>query len=97
MQEGLHEVPRVTVHGPSVTPDRAPTVVFTVDGFAPEQVDEFLASRRIAVWHGDNYACELVDALGLRESGGLVRAGIVRYTTEDDVHALLAALRELTA
>jgi selenocysteine lyase/cysteine desulfurase len=97
LQEGLHEVPRVTVHGPSVTPDRAPTVVFTVDGFAPAQVDEFLAGRRIAVWHGDNYACELVDALGLRESGGLVRAGIVRYTTEDDVLALLAALRELTA
>ncbi|MFN8156001.1 MAG: aminotransferase class V-fold PLP-dependent enzyme [Candidatus Nanopelagicales bacterium] len=96
LQEGLHEVPRVTVHGPSVTPDRAPTVVFTVDGFTPEQVDAFLAERRIAVWHGDNYACELVDALGLRATGGVVRAGIVRYTVEDDVLALLAALRELT-
>lgn len=97
LQEGLHEVPRVTVHGPSVSADRAPTVVFTVDGFSPAQVDEFLAERRIAVWHGDNYACELVDALGLRASGGVVRAGIVRYTVEDDVLALLAALRELTA
>ena len=90
LQEGLHEVPGVTVHGPSVSPDRAPTVVFTVRGRTPEEVDRFLASRRIAVWHGDNYACELVDALGLRESGGLVRAGI-----EDDVAALLAALAEL--
>lgn len=97
LQEGLHEVPRVTVHGPSVSPDRAPTVIFTVEGFSPAQVDEFLAERCIAVWHGDNYACELVDALGLRPTGGVVRAGIVRYTVEDDVHALLAALRELTA
>jgi cysteine desulfurase family protein (TIGR01976 family) len=95
LQEGLHEVPGVTVHGPSVTPDRAPTVVFTVAGRTPQEVDAFLASRRIAVWHGDNYACELVDALGLRESGGLVRAGIVRYTSEDDVAALLRALVEL--
>ena len=97
LQEGLHDVPGVSVHGPSVTPDRAPTVVFTVAGHAPEAVDRYLASRRIAVWHGDNYACELVDALGLRAGGGLVRAGIVRYTTSDDVDALLAALHDLTA
>lgn len=97
LQEGLHDIHGVTVHGPSVTPDRAPTVVFTVAGHTPMQVDEFLASRRIAVWHGDNYACELIDALGLRATGGTVRAGIVRYTTADDVAALLAALTELTA
>jgi cysteine desulfurase family protein (TIGR01976 family) len=97
LQEGLHELPGVTVHGPSVSPDRAPTVVFTVRGRSPQEVDRFLASRRIAVWHGDNYACELVDALGLREGGGVVRAGVVRYTTADDVAALLTALTELGA
>lgn len=95
LQEGLHELPGVTVHGPSVSSDRAPTVVFTMSGRTPQEVDRFLAGRRIAVWHGDNYACELVDALGLRDSGGLVRAGIVRYTTAADVTALLAALAEL--
>lgn len=96
LQEGLHEISGVTVHAPSVTPDRAPTVIFTVDGHSPEQVDRYLASRKIAVWHGDNYACELIDALGLRATGGAVRAGIVRYTTESDVDALLVALMELT-
>jgi cysteine desulfurase family protein (TIGR01976 family) len=96
LQEGLHDVPGVAVHGPSVTPDRAPTVVFTVAGHSPQQVDAYLASRRIAVWSGDNYACELIDALGLRASGGTVRAGIVRYTTADDVAALLSALTDLT-
>jgi len=97
LQEGLAEVSGVTVVGPSVTPDRAPTVVFTVAGRHPDEVAEFLASRRIAVWSGDNYACELVDALGLRATGGVVRAGIVRYTTREDIAALLAALAELTA
>ena len=96
LQEGLHEISGVTVHAPSVTPDRAPTVIFTVAGHSPEQVDRYLASRKIAVWHGDNYACELIDALGLRATGGAVRAGIVRYTTESDVDALLVALMELT-
>ena len=89
-------MPGVTVHGPSVTPDRAPTVVFTVAGHSPQEVDSYLASRRIAVWSGDNYACELIDALGLRATGGIVRAGIVRYTTADDVAALLSALTDLT-
>ncbi len=97
LQEGLHDITGVTVHGPSVTADRAPTVVFTVAGFTPEQVDEYLAERRIAVWHGDNYACELIDALGLRATGGVVRAGIVRYTTASDVAALLAAVAGLSA
>jgi selenocysteine lyase/cysteine desulfurase len=55
-----------------------------------------LAERHIAVWSGDNYACELIDALGLRARGGAVRAGIVRYTTSDDVDALLDAVTDLT-
>jgi selenocysteine lyase/cysteine desulfurase len=55
-----------------------------------------LADRRIAVWSGDNYACELIDALGLRARGGAVRAGIVRSTTADDVDALTDAVSELT-
>jgi cysteine desulfurase family protein (TIGR01976 family) len=95
LEDGLHDTPGVTVHGPSVTPDRAPTTVFTVAGHHPDDVARHLASHRVAVWSGDNYACELVDALGLRDSGGLVRAGIVRYTTADDVAALLEALAAL--
>jgi selenocysteine lyase/cysteine desulfurase len=61
----------------------------------PRWVAEALAERRIAVWSGDNYACELIDALGLRERGGAVRAGVVRHTTVDDVDGLLAAVGEL--
>jgi aspartate aminotransferase-like enzyme len=96
LQEGLHETPGVTVHGPSVTPDRAPTVIFTVAGKSPDEVAAALAQERIAVWSGDNYACELIDALGLRATGGAVRAGIVRYTTADDVDRLLLAVAALS-
>jgi selenocysteine lyase/cysteine desulfurase len=97
LQDGLAAVRGVTVYGPPVSADRAPTVVFTVEGHTPTEVDSHLARRRIAVWHGDNYACELVDALGLRAAGGLVRAGVARYTSDDDVAALVDALAELTA
>jgi len=97
MQEGLSDIPGVTVRGPSITPDRAPTLVFTVEGHHPDAVAAHLASRRIAVWSGDNYAKELVDAWGLRATGGVVRAGVVRYTTADDVAALLEGVAALTA
>jgi len=97
LQEGLQDISGVSVRGPSVSEDRAPTLIFTVAGRSPLEVDQYLASRKIAVWHGDNYACELIDAMGLRGDGGAVRAGIVRYTTADDVRALLQALTEFTS
>jgi selenocysteine lyase/cysteine desulfurase len=66
-----------------------------VEGWHPSEVATELAARRIAVWSGDNYACELVDALGLRASGGVVRAGVVRYTTDADVDTFLDAVAQL--
>jgi hypothetical protein len=56
--------------------ERAPTTIFNLDGRDPAWVASGLADRRIAVWSGDNYACDLIDALGLRARGGAVRAGI---------------------
>ena len=53
------------------------------------------AARQVNVWNGDNYAWELVGALGLRESGGAVRAGLVHYNDQADVDRLLAAVAEL--
>jgi len=95
MQDGLAAIDGVTIHGPAVSADRAPTMVFSLAGRRPEAVAEALAKERIAVWSGDNYACELVDSLGMREAGGVVRAGVVRYTNEADVDALLDAVRAL--
>jgi selenocysteine lyase/cysteine desulfurase len=96
LESGLRAIPKVVVHAPQSSGGRAPTTIFNIDGRDPDWVARELAQRRIAVWSGDNYACELIDALGLRERGGAVRAGIVRYTTSDDIDALLAALTDLT-
>jgi cysteine desulfurase family protein (TIGR01976 family) len=95
LERGLRVTPGVTVYPPPGAEGRAPTTIFNLEGRDPAAVAEALAERRIAVWSGDNYACELVDALGLRRRGGVVRAGVVRHTTADDVDALLAAVAEL--
>jgi cysteine desulfurase family protein (TIGR01976 family) len=90
---GLDAMEHVTSYGRAAR--RAPTAFFTVAGHSPRQVAEHLAVRQVNVWNGDNYAWELAGALGLRDSGGAVRAGLVHYNDEADVDRLLAAVGEL--
>jgi cysteine desulfurase family protein (TIGR01976 family) len=92
---GLLEMSHVHVWGPPNLEARTPTVAFTVANHSPDSVARTLASHKIAVWSGHSYAVELVSHLGLMESGGVVRAGVVRYVTDDDVQRLLAVIRSL--
>jgi cysteine desulfurase family protein (TIGR01976 family) len=92
---GLAAMRHVTLYGKAAR--RTPTAFFTVAGSTPRQVAERLAARAINVWNGDNYAWELAGALGLREGGGAVRAGLVHYNDEAEVDRLLDAVAELAA
>jgi len=76
---------------------RVPTVAFTVDGVCPDDVSVALAADRIATWAGHSYAVEVVDQLGLADRGGVVRAGVVAYITDDDVARLLASVERIAA
>jgi cysteine desulfurase family protein (TIGR01976 family) len=71
---------------------RVPTFAFTVEDRSPRAVAEELGERGFAVWHGNYYAVEVMERLGLSE--GAVRVGIVHYNTVDEVDRLL---RELAA
>jgi selenocysteine lyase/cysteine desulfurase len=95
--EGLLETPGVRVWGPRDLEMRAPTVSFTIDSMSPDRVAQELAAKKIAVWSGDSYAVEVVAQLGLTESGGVVRAGVVRYIDNEDVNKFLAAVRGLVS
>ena len=90
---GLASMSHVTSYGRAR--DRTATAFFTVAGHTPQQVAARLAERRVNVWDGDNYAWELAGALGLRDAGGGVRAGLVHYNNRADVDRLLAAVAEL--
>jgi len=90
---GLDAMDHVTTYGKAAR--RTATAYFTVAGRTPAQVAARLAARKINVWDGDNYAWELAGALGLRDSGGAVRAGLVHYNDRSDVDRLLEAVAEL--
>jgi cysteine desulfurase family protein (TIGR01976 family) len=91
--DGLDGMRHVTSYGKAAR--RTATAYFTVTGMTPRQVAQHLASRHVNVWNGDNYAWELTGALGIRDSGCAVRAGLVHYNDDADVSRLLAAVSEL--
>ena len=60
---------------------RCPTDAFNVAGKHPAAVSAALAERNIFVWDGNYYALELMQRLGIEDSGGAVRVGAVHYNT----------------
>jgi cysteine desulfurase family protein (TIGR01976 family) len=90
---GLASMDHVRLHGEA--PRRTATAYFTVAVRTPREVAGHLAGRRVNVWHGHNYAWELTAALGIRDSGGAVRAGLVHYNDREDVDRLLDGVAQL--
>lgn len=90
---GLASLPRVRLIGCPAR--RTATAYFTVDGMPPREVARYLADHKINVWSGHAYAWEVVGALGIRDSGGAVRAGFVHYNVRGESDRLLQALAEL--
>ncbi len=91
--EGLARIEGIRVLGSPRR--RTPTISFVVDGRSPTEVARRLARDGISVWDGDNYAYELMDRFGLRETGGAVRASIVLYNTPEDIDRFLAAVADV--
>ena len=82
-----------TLYGIQSMDTRVPTFAFNVAGRTPEDVAVRLADAGYAVWHGNYYAVEIFDRLGLPE--GAVRIGICSYNTAEEVDGLLDTLAAL--
>jgi cysteine desulfurase family protein (TIGR01976 family) len=96
----LDGVPGLHLRGitdPARLAERVPTFAFTQAGHSPHEIATELGRRGIAVWDGDYYAYELIRALGLAESGGMVRVGFVHYNTTAEIDLLVEALAEIAA
>lgn len=71
---------------------QAPTVWFRVRGTTPDDVAQQCAKAEVNVWSGHNYAWEVADLLGIRETGSAVRASLSCYTSAEDVDRLLTVV-----
>lgn len=92
---GLQAMPGVTVQGItdlSALKRRVATVSFTHANKPSADIAKALADRNIFVWSGHNYAVEAAMALGLYETGGVVRVGPVHYNSAAEVDRFLTEL-----
>lgn len=73
---------------------RFPTVSITHGRWTATELAEKLGAAGIFVWHGNYYALQLTEALGL-EPEGMVRIGAVHYNTREEVDRFLEELAGL--
>jgi cysteine desulfurase family protein (TIGR01976 family) len=95
LYRGLTSISGVRVFGPPEDGERTPTAGFTIDGVSPDGAARRLGAEGVFVWNGDFYATTVCDVLGLSDRGGLIRAGIAPYTTDEDVERLLDGVARL--
>ena len=90
----LRQAPKVRIHGErsSSRALRVPTISFTVEGRSSEEIVRAVDAHRVGIRFGDFYARRLIDALGVRAQGGVVRASMVHYNTIEEVDRLVRAL-----
>jgi selenocysteine lyase/cysteine desulfurase len=96
--EGLASIPGLHIWGLTDSDrvmDRVPTVSFTLDGYHPRQIAEFLGDRGIYVWDGNYYALAVTERLGLEDSGGMLRVGLTHYNTQAEISQLIRSLEDL--
>jgi selenocysteine lyase/cysteine desulfurase len=71
------------------------TISFRLPNIHPLDVAKGLAEKGIFVWAGGFYAVGLMRALGLSESGGMVRIGLAPYNTREEIDRTLHAIQEI--
>jgi selenocysteine lyase/cysteine desulfurase len=78
-------------------PDRRRVATFAigVEGHGPEAVAAQVVRAGVYVWSGHYYAVNVMDRLGVLDTGGLVRIGFVHYNTATEVDRALEALAGL--
>jgi cysteine desulfurase family protein (TIGR01976 family) len=95
--EGLLAIPGLKFFGitdPKRFEERCSTVSIRIGNRNPTEIAKFLGDRGIFTWDGNYYALNLTERLGVEQSGGLLRIGLVHYNTAGEVERLLSALRE---
>jgi len=96
--EGIREIHSVRLYGigePARVGERTPTFAIRVADQHPADTAKRLAERGIYVWDGNYYALEIMERLGLEDSGGAVRVGFCHYNTREEVDRVLDELAAL--
>jgi len=96
--DGLAGMEKLKVVGPSAAESRVGVVSVQLEGYDPQELAAVLASSYgIECRAGLHCAPLMHRALGTEGAGGTLRLSFGPFTTDDDVDAAVAALREVSA
>ena len=93
--EEVRKIPGVTVWGPGFDVHRVPTVSITIEGIEPIDAARQLGEAGLCLWDGSFYAAKAIEVLGLKKSGGVLRAGISLYNIDEEIDRLLSGIAGL--
>jgi cysteine desulfurase family protein (TIGR01976 family) len=94
---GLRALPGVKLYAAPDGVRKTPTIAFRVEGYSTEDVCVRMLQHGFFIAAGDFYASTVAERLGIKDSGGFVRAGLAPYNTEDEVERFVEALGDLRA
>lgn len=93
---GLRKIRGLKIYGitdASRFDERCATLAIRIDGHSPLELANKLGEQGFFTWDGNYYAINLTEHLGVEQSGGFLRIGLVHYNSLEEVDRLLAALR----
>jgi cysteine desulfurase family protein (TIGR01976 family) len=96
--DGIMSIPAVRLFGiadAGRVGERTPTFAIRVGDQHPAETAKALAERGVYVWDGNYYALEIMERLGLEDSGGAVRVGFCHYNTPAEVDRVLDELETI--
>jgi cysteine desulfurase family protein (TIGR01976 family) len=96
--DGIGDIGDLRLYGIAGTDrveERTPTFAIRLSDQHPLETAKLLGERGVFVWDGHYYALELMERLGLQETGGAVRVGFCHYNTDQEVDRVLAELAAL--
>src|SRR5215213_10225223 len=91
----LRDIPGVKLYAAPDGVRKTPTLAFTVQGKAPEDVCLQMLEHGFFIAAGDFYASTLAGKLGIGNSGGFIRAGLAPYNTAEEVVRFVEALEKV--
>jgi selenocysteine lyase/cysteine desulfurase len=69
-------------------------VALSIEGVQPLSVVNQVAQKGICAWSGNYYAVNVMERLGLGDTGPVL-LGVVQYLDENDVDRVVEVLREV--
>ena len=91
----LQDLPGVKLYAAPDGIRKTPTIAFRVEGYSTDEVCVRMLQHGFFVAAGDFYASTIAERLGIKDSGGFVRAGLAPYNTENEVERFVTALEVL--